>query len=83
MTANAVAEAREKYLQAGFKGYLSKPIMAEKLEKALETYLPKEKISYKNRGPQKAPLSNRQPPPNQKERRQRRTKRWQNPFKAA
>ncbi len=48
MTANAVVEAREEYLQAGFKDYLSKPIIVAKLEKALETYIPKEKISYKN-----------------------------------
>ncbi len=50
MTANAVVEAREEYLQAGFTDYLSKPIIVKKLEEALEKYLPKEKVSHKQKG---------------------------------
>ncbi len=49
MTANAIVEAREEYLQAGFTDYLSKPIIVKKLEEALEKYLPKEKLSYKQK----------------------------------
>ncbi len=49
MAANAIVEAREEYLQAGFTDYLSKPIVVKKLEKALEKYIPKEKISYMNK----------------------------------
>ena len=48
MTANAIVEAREGYLQAGFTDYLSKPIIVKKLEAALEKYLPKEKVSFKH-----------------------------------
>ena len=44
LTANAVAGARDMYLQAGFTDYLSKPIESEKLEKKLMQYLPAEKV---------------------------------------
>ncbi len=44
LTANAVSGAREMYLEAGFKDYLSKPVDGEKLEKLLENMLPEEKI---------------------------------------
>ena len=43
LTANAVVGAREQYLQAGFDGYLSKPINLDDLEGALREYLPKGK----------------------------------------
>ena len=46
LTANAISGAREMYIEAGFKDYLSKPIDPSELEHILETYLPKEKISY-------------------------------------
>ena len=44
LTANAIAGAREMYLQAGFDDYLTKPIDSEKLEKMLSKYLPAEKV---------------------------------------
>lgn len=44
LTANAIVGAREEYLSAGFNDYLSKPIIAEKLEELLRKYIPKEKI---------------------------------------
>ena len=46
LTANAISGAREMYIEAGFKDYLSKPIDPSELEHILETYLPKEKVSY-------------------------------------
>lgn len=42
LTANAVAGAKEMYLEAGFDGFLSKPVMAPQLEAALKENLPKE-----------------------------------------
>ena len=42
LTANAVSGAREMFLQEGFADYLSKPIIAEKLEKMIQKYLPAE-----------------------------------------
>lgn len=44
LTANAIAGARDMYLNAGFQDYLSKPIKGEKLEKMLMKWLPPEKI---------------------------------------
>lgn len=47
LTANAVSGAKEKYLAAGFNGYLSKPINPDKLEKMIFSLLPdnkKEKV---------------------------------------
>ena len=44
MTANAVVGAKEKYLEIGFKDYISKPIEIEKLEEKLLKYLPEEMI---------------------------------------
>lgn len=40
LTANAVSEMREMYLEAGFDDYLTKPIDTEKLENMLLRYLP-------------------------------------------
>ncbi len=45
LTANAVAGARENYLEEGFDEYLSKPIEPKKLESTLIRYLPKDKVT--------------------------------------
>ncbi len=50
LTANAVVGAREQYLEAGFKDYLSKPIDVEKLEDILVKYLPAEMVEMKSSG---------------------------------
>lgn len=42
LTANAVSGAREMYLEEGFDGFLSKPIMTDKLKEALRERLPDE-----------------------------------------
>ncbi len=44
LTANAISGAREKYLEAGFNDYLTKPIESARLEEMICEYLPKEKI---------------------------------------
>lgn len=50
LTANAVVGARETYLQAGFSGYLKKPILGQELEATILNFLPAEKIQ-KNPAP--------------------------------
>jgi len=44
LTANAVTGAKEQYLEAGFDGFISKPIVSEKLEQAILESLPAEKV---------------------------------------
>ena len=44
LTANAISGAREKYLEAGFDDYLTKPIESAKLEDMICEYLPPEKL---------------------------------------
>ena len=44
LTANAVAGARDMYLAAGFRDYLSKPVESSRLEKLLRKYLPADKL---------------------------------------
>ncbi|MCR5640176.1 MAG: response regulator [Lachnospiraceae bacterium] len=61
LTANAVTGAKEAYFEAGFDGFVSKPIIFEKLEEAIREALPAELIeevpeglesSSANQGPQ-------------------------------
>ena len=40
LTANAISGAKEKYVEAGFTDYLSKPIDPQKLEELIFSYLP-------------------------------------------
>lgn len=44
LTANAIEGSEEKYLEAGFDGYLSKPIVSEELLGVIADKLPEEKI---------------------------------------
>lgn len=44
LTANAIVGVKEKYLEAGFDDYLSKPVVSSALEELLLKYLPEDKI---------------------------------------
>ena len=44
LTANAVAGAKEEYLRLGFDGFISKPVVADKLEEAIRQTLPPELV---------------------------------------
>ena len=48
LTANAIAGAKEEYKKLGFDDYLSKPMKGEELEEMIQTYLPEDKIIYKD-----------------------------------
>lgn len=45
LTANAIVGAKEEYLREGFDDYLTKPVMPEKLDKLILSYLPEELVS--------------------------------------
>jgi len=47
LTANAISGMAEMYRQEGFTDYLSKPIVAQKLEEAIGKCLPEEKLEKK------------------------------------
>ncbi|MDD7177119.1 MAG: cache domain-containing protein [Lachnospiraceae bacterium] len=49
MTANAIAGAKDQYLEAGFDDYLSKPVAVDALEKTLVEYLPEGKAGFKEK----------------------------------
>lgn len=51
LTANAIAGARDMYLDYGFQDYLSKPVKGEKLERMLMKWLPPEKIQAVEKKP--------------------------------
>lgn len=44
LTANAIMGVEQQYLDSGFDGYLSKPVMPNALEEACIRFLPKDKI---------------------------------------
>ena len=46
LTVNAIEGSKEKYLEAGFDGYLSKPIIPEQLLCVMAEQLPEDKVSY-------------------------------------
>ena len=46
LTANAIEGSKEKYMEAGFNGYLSKPIVPEQLQSVITEQLSAEKVSY-------------------------------------
>ncbi len=50
MTANAVSEARQMYLEQGFDGYVEKPIQGKILEKEILALLPPDIIEYVENG---------------------------------
>ncbi len=60
LTANAIAGAKDMFLEKGFTDYLSKPINSKALERMLQKYLPPEKI----REPEETPAT---PPEEQPE----------------
>ena len=43
LTADAIAGAKENYIEMGFTDYISKPVKYDRLEQVLKQYLPKEK----------------------------------------
>ena len=48
LTANAIAGAKEEYLEKGFDGYLSKPIIPEDLEETVLATLPEGLVNAQN-----------------------------------
>ena len=44
LTANAVSGAKEEYLKVGFDGFVSKPVVSDKLEEVIRNALPKDMV---------------------------------------
>lgn len=65
LTANAVTGAKEQYMEAGFDGFISKPIVSDKLEQAIREALPPELILPMPEDEQvsMAPAGNKSGPP--------------------
>lgn len=49
LTANAISRAKEMYLAEGFDGFLSKPIIPERLEEMIQKLLPEGLVSYETK----------------------------------
>ena len=67
LTANAITNARDEYLAAGFDDYLSKPIDAEELETIIAKYLPKDLVSYEGEEVPSLPPAEEKEPSAEKE----------------
>ncbi|MBQ4231891.1 MAG: response regulator, partial [Lachnospiraceae bacterium] len=48
LTANAIVGSEEQYLDAGFDGFLAKPIAPDKLEELLRNTLDESKINFES-----------------------------------
>ena len=51
LSANAVTGARENYLKEGFDDFMTKPVMQEKLDEMIQSYLPQEMVVKGSRAP--------------------------------
>lgn len=60
LTANAVVGAEEKYMQEGFSGFLTKPIIPEKLDAIICRFMPQELLVMDSGSQVQAPASDRQ-----------------------
>ncbi|MGN0513027.1 MAG: response regulator [Lachnospiraceae bacterium] len=55
LTANAIAGAREQYMEEGFDGYLSKPVNPDKLTKTISSYISDDRKIPERQEPKKEP----------------------------
>lgn len=60
LTANAVSGARNQYISAGFKDYLTKPIDGHELEATILKYLPEEKLGSRTEAKAKEEVAEQQ-----------------------
>ncbi len=58
LTANAISGAREQYIAAGFKDYLTKPINSAALENLIIKYLPPELVTFSENTSEEIPEEN-------------------------